>query len=98
MKNVKNMRKHTSQKTKKKLKSKIFFIFYNMRIVCISDTHSLHNNMRHTLPEGDVLIHAGDISNRGGQKDVTDFVHWFQNIEGFDTKIFRRGCYLGYGY
>jgi len=62
-----------------------------MRIVCISDTHSLHENMRHTLPEGDVLIHAGDLSNRGGEKDVTNFIHWFQNIQGFDTKIFISG-------
>ena len=42
-----------------------------MRIVCISDTHSLHDRMRHPLPKGDVLIHAGDISNRGGERDVT---------------------------
>jgi 3',5'-cyclic AMP phosphodiesterase CpdA len=62
-----------------------------MRIVCISDTHSLHNGMVHEIPSGDVLIHSGDISNRGGEKDVTDFVHWFQNIEGFDTKIFISG-------
>ena len=62
-----------------------------MRIVCISDTHSLQRNMLYELPKGDVLIHAGDISNRGGEKDVTEFIHWFQNIEGFDTKIFISG-------
>jgi predicted phosphodiesterase len=47
--------------------------------------------MLYELPKGDVLIHAGDISNRGGEKDVTEFIHWFQNIEGFDTKIFISG-------
>ena len=47
--------------------------------------------MVHEIPSGNVLIHSGDISNRGGEKDVTDFVHWFQNIEGFDTKIFISG-------
>jgi predicted phosphodiesterase len=47
--------------------------------------------MLHNLPKGDVLIHAGDISNRGGENDVTNFIHWFQNIEGFDTKIFIAG-------
>ena len=62
-----------------------------MRIVCISDTHSLHYKMTEPLPKGDVLIHAGDISNRGGERDVTEFIHWFQNIEGFDTKIFISG-------
>jgi Icc-related predicted phosphoesterase len=62
-----------------------------MRIVLISDTHSLQHNMLHELPQGDVLIHAGDISNKGGERDVTEFIHWFQNIEGFDTKIFIAG-------
>jgi predicted phosphodiesterase len=47
--------------------------------------------MQHELPKGDVLIHAGDISNKGGEIDVTNFIHWFQNIEGFDTKIFISG-------
>jgi calcineurin-like phosphoesterase family protein len=47
--------------------------------------------MTHKIPSGDVLIHAGDISNRGGEKDVTEFIHWFQNIEGFDSKIFISG-------
>lgn len=62
-----------------------------MRIVCISDTHSLQDNMLHEIPSGDVLIHAGDISNKGGEKDVTNFIHWFQNIQGFDMKIFISG-------
>ena len=62
-----------------------------MRIVCISDTHSLQDLMTHAIPKGDVLIHAGDISNKGGERDVTNFIHWFQNIEGFDTKIFISG-------
>jgi Icc-related predicted phosphoesterase len=62
-----------------------------MRIVCISDTHSLHENMRHTLPEGDVLIHAGDCTNKGSQRDVEEFVHWYMNIQSYDTKIFIAG-------
>ena len=62
-----------------------------MRIVCISDTHSLQDQMSHPIPKGDVLIHSGDISNKGGERDVTEFIHWFQNIEGFDSKIFIAG-------
>jgi len=61
-----------------------------MRIVCISDTHSLHKKMTHPLPEGDVLIHSGDLSNKGGEKDVTDFIHWFMNLN-YDTKLFISG-------
>ena len=62
-----------------------------MRIVCISDTHSLHHVMRHPLPKGDVLVHAGDLSNKGGQRDVTDFIDWYQNLKGWDAKIFIAG-------
>ena len=62
-----------------------------MRLVCISDTHSLHHEMLHELPNGDVLIHAGDLSNKGSKKDVTDFIHWYQNIKGYDTKLFIAG-------
>ena len=47
--------------------------------------------MKHELPKGDVLIHAGDISNRGGEVDVTNFIHWYQNIKGYDTKLFIAG-------
>ena len=51
-----------------------------MRIVCISDTHSLQHNMLHEIPKGNVLIHSGDISNKGGERYVTEFIHWFQNM------------------
>jgi hypothetical protein len=47
--------------------------------------------MKYPLPKGDVLIHAGDISGVGEMYEVTNFVHWFQNIEGFETKIFIAG-------
>ena len=35
-----------------------------MRLVEISDTHGLHNRID-GLPDGDVLIHAGDFMNSG---------------------------------
>lgn len=64
-----------------------------MRIVCISDTHGLHKPMEdfNSLPEGDVLIHAGDCTNVGKPQQVKDFVEWFMNIKGFDSKIFIAG-------
>jgi predicted phosphodiesterase len=34
-----------------------------MKIICISDTHGQHQNLK--LPEGDMIIHAGDVSGRG---------------------------------
>ena len=36
------------------------------RIVCISDTH----NTTVKLPKGDVLIHAGDLTNQGSYSEV----------------------------
>jgi len=64
-----------------------------MRIVCISDTHGLHKIMDNInpLPEGDILLHAGDCTNVGKEKEIEDFIYWFQNIKGFDTKIFIAG-------
>ena len=62
-----------------------------MRIVFISDTHSLHSGMRHKIPKGDVLVHAGDCTNLGKEHEIKEFVEWFQNLEGFDTKIFIAG-------
>ncbi|AMV23635.1 Calcineurin-like phosphoesterase superfamily domain protein [Gemmata sp. SH-PL17] len=49
-----------------------------MRIVCISDTHGWHD--RADVPEGDVLVHAGDITRHGSLKDVEDFDRWLGTL------------------
>jgi Icc-related predicted phosphoesterase len=49
-----------------------------MRIVCISDTHSRHQKMP-PIPEGDVLIHAGDCTGAGHIFEVKDFAKWFRS-------------------
>jgi Icc-related predicted phosphoesterase len=46
-----------------------------MEVVVISDTHGYHSQL--TLPAGDMLIHAGDVSGRGLKTQVTDFLEWF---------------------
>lgn len=46
-----------------------------MKIILISDTHGLHSQLK--LPEGDMLIHAGDVSLRGTKEQVEDFLNWF---------------------
>lgn len=67
------------------------------RIICISDTHGLHNKMTYNVEnfidknQSNYLIHAGDFSNVGKETDVRRFVYWFQNLKGFDTKIFIAG-------
>lgn len=50
------------------------------RVVCISDTHSLHWGMVHQIPEGDILIHAGDITNYGSIEDVIDFCIFLDTV------------------
>jgi len=34
-----------------------------MKIILISDTHNRHHDV--DVPNGDILIHAGDVSSRG---------------------------------
>jgi predicted phosphodiesterase len=47
-----------------------------MRLVVISDTHGLHNRIE-GLPDGDILIHAGDIMNSGyDPEDIWSFNRW----------------------
>jgi Icc-related predicted phosphoesterase len=43
----------------------------DIRIVCISDTHGLHRNL--SIPGGDVLIHAGDITYFGSSGALYEF-------------------------
>lgn len=50
-----------------------------MKIVCISDTHGLHHNMHHEIPDGDVLIHAGDMSE-GKMPEVREFNEWLGTL------------------
>jgi len=45
-----------------------------MRIVALSDTHGGHDHI--TVPDGDVLIHAGDFTNMGRAAEVAAFDLW----------------------
>ncbi|RYP03842.1 hypothetical protein DL764_004861 [Monosporascus ibericus] len=44
-------------------------------IVCISDTH----NSQPALPDGDVLIHAGDLTQSGTFKELEAAIAWLRN-------------------
>lgn len=52
----------------------------SVRFVCISDTHGLHQELTWRLPEGDVLLHAGDFSMSGGLDEVQDFARWLRSL------------------
>lgn len=63
-----------------------------IRIVCISDTHT-HKPM--TLPPGDVLVHAGDLSNDGTLAQVQDQINWLSSLP-YDHKIVICGNHDGF--
>lgn len=46
------------------------------KIVITSDTHKNHKTL--DLPEGDILIHAGDISSKGDEFDIESFLIWLK--------------------
>lgn len=48
------------------------------RFVCISDTHATHRRME--VPEGDVLLHCGDITERGDLREILDFNDWLGTL------------------
>ncbi|EGZ26024.1 hypothetical protein PHYSODRAFT_487565 [Phytophthora sojae] len=50
-----------------------------LRVVCISDTHSKHRNLSN-VPEGDVLLHCGDFTQRGTHAEIRDFNDWLGTL------------------
>ena len=68
----------------------------------MSDTHGRHQNLK--VPDGDVLIHAGDFCRWGSRSDVHEFAEWFSDFP-HERKIAIAGNhdialqkYLGYGH
>ncbi|RMG76005.1 MAG: metallophosphoesterase [Bacteroidetes bacterium] len=59
-----------------------------MRIVCLSDTHNLHRQI--PVPEGDLLLHAGDFTQRGEEDQTRDFLDWFAG-QPHPHKVFIAG-------
>ncbi len=47
-----------------------------MKIVAISDTHGMHGNI--TIPDGDLLIHAGDFCSHGTMQNLEEFCLWLK--------------------
>jgi Icc-related predicted phosphoesterase len=50
-----------------------------MRLIFISDTHTLH--LGYTIPEGDVLIHSGDFMNSGRyESELKSFIDFYSKF------------------
>lgn len=48
-----------------------------IRVVCISDTHTLEWI---DVPDGDLLIHAGDLANDGSVREIQGTVDWLKTL------------------
>lgn len=59
-----------------------------MRIVCVSDTHNCNEAI--AVPDGDLIIHAGDATVNGTEAEVDAFIDWFSNLP-HERKIFVAG-------
>mmetsp|Transcript_20530 Transcript_20530/g.27059 ORF Transcript_20530/g.27059 Transcript_20530/m.27059 type:complete len:424 (-) Transcript_20530:80-1351(-) len=53
-----------------------------LRIVCISDTHGSHQNLVGKIPDGDILIHAGDFTNKLRKSDMEKSLRSFDEFLG----------------
>lgn len=49
-----------------------------MRIVCISDTHGRHDGL--LVPDGDLLLHAGDLTKRGTPEQLEAADRWLASL------------------
>lgn len=49
-----------------------------MKIVLIADTHGLHNKLN--IPDGELLIHAGDFTRINTYEDIKIIDNWFGSL------------------
>lgn len=59
-----------------------------MKIVCLSDTHNCNEQIE--VPDGDVLLHAGDATINGTVDEIHNFNQWFSSLP-HKIKIFVAG-------
>lgn len=66
----------------------------HLRLICMSDTHSLHEKFTSMLPKGDIFIHCGDFTINGGQEETLNFIEWIEKLD-FRHKIVISGNHEG---
>lgn len=60
-----------------------------VRVVCMSDTHSLTPHIKFEIPDGDIFIHAGDFTKCGRKEEVIEFNTWIgKNINNVNINCF----------
>jgi len=60
-----------------------------MTILHISDTHNHHGQLQ-DLPAADVIVHSGDFTMAGSEREVMDFMEWFCDLP-YAHKVFIAG-------
>ncbi|RMZ75174.1 hypothetical protein DV738_g5622, partial [Chaetothyriales sp. CBS 135597] len=50
-----------------------------IRVVCIADTHTKIPST--PLPKGDLLIHCGDLTNRGTRSEIQQTLDWLKTLQ-----------------
>lgn len=73
------------------VKCRIFAVenLFNMKLLHLSDTHGSHRRLI-GLPSADVVVHSGDITMTGTEKEAMDFLEWFCDLP-YAHKIFICG-------
>jgi len=62
-----------------------------MKITFISDTHLKHNQITSSLPGGDLILHAGDLTSMGYKHEIQQFCKWYKELKGYNFKVFVAG-------
>ena len=68
----------------------IFLSHKLLHLTLLSDTHGLHRELTKSVGSGDLIIHAGDVTEYGTAEELEDFIDWFSNLN-FRHKIFVGG-------
>lgn len=56
----------------------VIFDSLTLRIACISDTHN--DNCYDFVPQADILIHAGDLTDNGTIEELRDAYDWISAL------------------
>ena len=63
-----------------------------IRVLCVSDTHCQKPG---ALPEAEVLVHAGDLTNKGSIEEIQDQLDWLDGLD-YKYKILIAGNHDSY--
>lgn len=51
-----------------------------MRLVCLADTHTFQGDLAGKVPDGDLLVHAGDLGRAGDAAELAEVAAWLRSL------------------